>query len=194
MPPKPAAPTKADIELRAKREKARREKQQQEKLAREQRAAQKRKRAALRQARAEKRKAAERQRRILAIQQQKQAEALRRQQALAAAAASRQATAQAKVVSAYRNKIESKIRPLINNQACLSLGQPTAIFRVTLMPTGDLLMEPKLVKTSGLAACDQAIERAIIRAQPLPLPPDRSLFDQFRVLRLSFRPNQRRGE
>ncbi len=141
-------------------------------------------------ARAKKRMAEERLRRALVVQQQKQAAALRRQQALAAATASRQVAARIKIVNTYRDKIQSKIRPLINNQACLSLGQPTAVFHVTLMPTGELLMAPQRVKTSGKAACDQAIERAIIRAQPLPLPPDRSLFDQFRELQLSFQPNQ----
>jgi colicin import membrane protein len=34
------------------------------------------------------------------------------------------------------------------------------------------------------------VERAILRAQPLPLPPDPALFKDFRELNLIFRPKE----
>ena len=41
---------------------------------------------------------------------------------------------------------------------------------------------------------DSAVERAIKKAQPLPLPPDVKLFGNFRELRLTFRPNSEKAE
>ncbi|HEY8084368.1 MAG TPA: cell envelope integrity protein TolA, partial [Methylophilaceae bacterium] len=55
---------------------------------------------------------------------------------------------------------------------------------------GRLNGSPHLVKSSGLSACDEAVERAILAAQPLPLPPQTELFDQFRNLNINFRPNE----
>ena len=100
----------------------------------------------------------------------------------------REAAAQARQVNDFKARIIAKIRRYLNNQACLPLTSPKVAYDVTLMPTGQLLLEPKLVKSSGGAQCDQAIERAIRRAEPLPLP-DASLFSQFRELHLEFRPN-----
>jgi colicin import membrane protein len=44
------------------------------------------------------------------------------------------------------------------------------------------------VRSSGIAALDDAIERAIRRSSPLPLPQNRELFQ--RTLELKFRPMQ----
>jgi colicin import membrane protein len=64
-------------------------------------------------------------------------------------------------------------------------GNPEAIFSVVQLPTGEVL-SVKLRKSSGNPALDAAIERAILKASPLPLPEPRSLFD--RQLELVFRP------
>ena len=58
------------------------------------------------------------------------------------------------------------------------------------MHKGIMIKTPKaeLTKPSGSAAYDSAVERAIKKAQPLPLPPDAALFDRFRELRLTVRP------
>ena len=45
----------------------------------------------------------------------------------------------------------------------------------------------KLRKPSGNAAYDSAVERAINRAQPLPMPPDPALVKEFRELNLKFK-------
>ena len=107
----------------------------------------------------------------------------RAEQALARAA---QDAAVGKVVDEYKARIVAKIRrnivmpPDVPNNA-------KAEFDVTLLPGGSLL-NARLVKTSGNAAYDGAVERAIIKAQPLPLPPDVALFNKFRELHLIFSP------
>jgi len=60
---------------------------------------------------------------------------------------------------------------------------------VVLLPGGEVL-SVKLRKSSALALYDSAVERAILKAQPLPLPPDPSMFKHFRELNLIFRPEQ----
>jgi colicin import membrane protein len=46
----------------------------------------------------------------------------------------------------------------------------------------------KLLKSSGNVAYDAAVERAILKSSPLPLPADASLFNRFRDLKLGFQP------
>jgi colicin import membrane protein len=47
------------------------------------------------------------------------------------------------------------------------------VFRVTLLPGGSVL-DAVLLKSSGNPAYDEATERAIYKAQPLPLPSEDS--------------------
>lgn len=120
-----------------------------------------------------------------------EAEAQRQQKEVANALARQQASARQREVDGYKSKIRDKIKRFINNQPCQTLNNPEAEFDVTLMPTGQLLMDPRLKRSSGNAACDQAIERGILRAQPLPLPPaDSGFFSEFRELNLVLRPNE----
>jgi colicin import membrane protein len=62
-----------------------------------------------------------------------------------------------------------------------------AIFKMTLLPDGTV-MDAVMVKSSGFPAYDDAVERAIRSASPLPLPTDVTLQKMFREIRLSFRP------
>jgi colicin import membrane protein len=105
------------------------------------------------------------------------------QQALSAKAA-----ANAGVVDEFRSKIQAKIRGNVNKSLC-GEGSPELKFEIGMLPTGELSSSPKLIKSSGSAACDEAVERAIIASEPLPLPSDASLMAQFRNLKLKFRPN-----
>lgn len=103
-------------------------------------------------------------------------------------AVSAKAAANAGVVGDYINKIQAKIRGNVNKTLC-GEGNLELKFDIGLLPTGQLSGSPKLVKSSGSAACDEAVERAIMASEPLPLPADSSLFSQFRSLKLKFRPN-----
>lgn len=93
------------------------------------------------------------------------------------------------VVDEFKNKIQAKIRSHVNKTLCGN-GNPELKFEIGLIPTGELSGAPKLLKSSGNVACDEAVERAIRMSEPLPLPPDSSLFPQFRNLRLTFKPNE----
>jgi len=101
---------------------------------------------------------------------------------------SAKAAANAGVLDEFRSKIQAKIRGNVNKALCGN-GNPELKFDIALMPTGELSGVPKLTKSSGTVACDEAVERAIMASQPLPLPSDASLFSQFRNLKLRFRPN-----
>ena len=105
------------------------------------------------------------------------------QQALAA-----KASANAGVIDEYKRKIQDKIKGNVNNELCGD-GKPVLKFKIDLLPSGELSGNPKLTKTSGLEACDDAVERAIMASQPLPLPEDVALKSQFRNLNLTFTPN-----
>lgn len=93
------------------------------------------------------------------------------------------------VVNEFKAKIQAKIRSNVNKILCGN-GNPELKFEIGLIPTGELSGSPKLVKSSGNAACDDAVERAIRASEPLPLPQDASLFSQFRNLKLTFKPNE----
>lgn len=105
------------------------------------------------------------------------------QQALSA-----RASANAGVIDEYKRKIQDKIKGNVNNELCGD-GKPVLKFKIDLLPSGELSGSPKLTKTSGLEACDDAVERAIMASQPLPLPEDVALKSQFRNLNLTFTPN-----
>lgn len=97
------------------------------------------------------------------------------------------ALASGKVVDEYIGKIAAKIRRYI----VLPPGVAKNIraeFNVTLLPGGEVL-NAILAKSSGSEAYDNAVERAILKAQPLPLPPvEQKMFGRFRELRLKFSP------
>lgn len=92
-------------------------------------------------------------------------------------------------VAKYVGLITNKIKQHVNKQVCGS-GKPELVFNISLIPTGEVIGHPKLLKSSGLPACDDAVERAILESQPLPVPSQLEVFSQFRELKLKFRPNQ----
>ncbi len=97
--------------------------------------------------------------------------------------------ANASIIGEYTDKIKTKIRGNVNKTLC-SDGNPELRFDIGLLPTGELSGPPKLVKSSGSAACDDAVERAIAASQPLPLPTDPAIYAKFRNLNLRFKPNE----
>ena len=95
------------------------------------------------------------------------------------------AAAAPQIDAGYANRIRQKIKPQISLPPDI-IGNPEAIYDVEQLPTGEVL-SAKLRKSSGHRAYDDAVERAILRASPLPRP-DRA--EQFqRRLELKFRPN-----
>lgn len=89
----------------------------------------------------------------------------------------------------YQDMIRSKIRHNIVMPPDV-LPTAAAEFQVTLLPDGSVL-DAVLRRSSGNAAYDEATERAIYKAQPLPIPTDPVLKKRFRELRLTIRPEDR---
>ena len=169
-PPKAAVKpeiAKPDIALKDKADKARRILEEKQKDAKK---------------REEDTKAAQKQ------QQAKEAEArLAKEQADTQRKTAEQAkAAQKSEIDKYRAAIRDKIKRFIVLPPNLQ-GNPEAEFEVIQLPGGEVL-GAKLRRSSGNAAYDGAVERAILKAQPLPLPPDPALF--VRELNLTFRPQE----
>lgn len=123
-----------------------------------------------------------------ALDQQRQERQLRELLAAQQADAARKASAaRASALGEYIGRIQAKVRGNWILPQDLQ-GNPEAIFLVVQLPTGEVL-STKLVKSSGNPAYDDAVERAILKSSPLPLPSDRSLFS--RELKLTFRPRDK---
>jgi len=121
-------------------------------------------------------------------EQMRQAEQQRQQQVLQQQILAQHASAQARVVGEYKDRIRAKIQGRVILPPDLA-GNPQAEFDVVVLPSGDVLTV-KLTRSSGQPAYDRAVENAIYKAQPLPLPPDQNLFREFRELHLQFRPRE----
>ncbi|HVE89785.1 MAG TPA: TonB C-terminal domain-containing protein [Burkholderiaceae bacterium] len=93
--------------------------------------------------------------------------------------------------NAYRAQVAGCIRPhiIFNVPDGVRPQQYVAEFEVMLLPTGEQATEPKLLKASGLAPYDQAVERAIRRCNPFPPPKEGTMP---RSVRLSFDPIETR--
>jgi colicin import membrane protein len=84
----------------------------------------------------------------------------------------------------WADRIRAKIRSNIVLPPELA-GNPEAVFDVELLPTGEVLAA-KLRRSSGSRTYDEAVERAILKSSPLPLPERREVFET--RLELRFRP------
>jgi len=117
---------------------------------------------------------------ISAAAQQRRSE-LESQQAQNAAASS--------LADDYRARISAKIRQRVILPPDLE-GNPQAIYEVSLLPGGQVT-RVHLLQSSGVSTYDAAVERAIMAAQPLPVPEDPELFHAtFKNFFLSFRPKE----
>ncbi len=170
-----APPVKADIEVREKKSKKAevKEKPAQKSEVKEKAAAKARRDAADLKALQdyEKKQAAE-QERVQAVKDQVRAEV---------------GAATQVQVDRYTSMIRSKIRRKIIKVADVP-ENAEVIYKVTLLPDGMLMDDPVLLKSSGIPAYDAAVARAILSAEPLPVPDDVSLQKMFRELKLSIRP------
>lgn len=183
-------PEKPDIALKEKLEKERLSKEaeakRQEELKKQRELEQKKKEDARRQAE-ERRKLLDEQ-----VQREKellaQAQARRAQQEAQNRAEAQRLSALSRLRDEYMFKIKDKIKRNLVMPSNLQ-GNPEAHFDVRLTPGGQLVTVT-LVKSSGVPAYDDAVERAIKKSDPLPMPPDPVLIHEFRSLRLVFRPDE----
>ncbi|HTQ76635.1 MAG TPA: energy transducer TonB [Burkholderiales bacterium] len=97
------------------------------------------------------------------------------------------ASANAKALAAWIDKVRAKIRGNMI-EVWGVVGNPEAVFDIVQLPTGEVLPERlRLLKSSGNPALDQAIERAILRSSPLPRPDRQEIAP--RSFELKYRPH-----
>ncbi len=191
-----ADPRDAEIALKAKQEDERRkqaeaERKEADKKLREAKEAEDKRKLEERRKQEEKRAADTRER------QQRETEALRAQadrEAKARAQAeidaqkrareAAEASALDKANADWVSRIQAKVKGNVIVPPDLA-GNPTAIFDVVQLPTGEIL-EATLRKSSGSRAYDDAVQRAILKSSPLPRPGRAELWQ--RTLELKFRP------
>lgn len=116
------------------------------------------------------------------LNQRKQADSAA--QELAQLKASQAASSRNKAMADYLGRIRGKIRGNIVVPPEVK-GNPEAVFDVTQLPSGEIVTV-RLKRSSGHAALDAAIERAILKSNPLPKPEPADLFS--RSLELRFKP------
>jgi colicin import membrane protein len=203
----------ADIALKAKREEERRQQEQAERERAQQEARQQEEARQKEEARKadEKRQAEIRERQAKQVEQMRaqaereaqmrtqaeresrmRAQAERESQMRAQAEQEARSRAEQAAAGAARSKaqldwidrIRSRIRGYINLPPDIP-GNPEAIFDVVQLPTGEII-DVRLRKSSGVRAYDDAVQRAILKASPLPRPVPADLFQ--RNLELHFRP------
>jgi colicin import membrane protein len=184
---------KPDIALKEKREKERKqqelEKAEKARKQKELEAQREKERQKAEQKKREAEKAAQ-----LKAQQQKEAaakaaadKAAKEQQEAAQRQAAMAASAQAKTIDEYKRRIHDKIQRLVNIPPNVD-PKAEVEFDVVVIPGGEVLSAKLKRSSNAPPAYVDAVERAILRAQPLPLPPDPALFNNFRELNLVFRP------
>jgi colicin import membrane protein len=181
--PEPKVEKKPDIALEQERKKKEEERKRLEEEAAEKKRQEEQKRRA-----EEKKRQEEEQRRFAEESRERMNEQLNRE--LAAAPKSVAPTVgppllgDPRAMAEWQSQIRAKVKPNIVVPSGI-VGNPEAIFDVQLMPTGEVLTA-KLRKSSGVQAYDDAVERAILKSSPFPLPKNPAVFD--RNLRLTFRP------
>ena len=176
---------KLEREKKLKQEQARREKELAERKQREEKLLAEKKQKDLAEKKQREKELAEKK-----LKEQKEAEAKRAaaeqadaQRKLAAA----QAAASQKMIDEYRRRISEKIKRYIVEPPNLN-PKAEVEFDIVVIPGGEVLSAKLKRSSNSIPAYDSAVERAIMRAQPLPLPPDPALASQFRELNLVFKP------
>ncbi|MBU6460597.1 MAG: cell envelope integrity protein TolA [Proteobacteria bacterium] len=109
---------------------------------------------------------------------------LQEQASLKQARVQASAAANEEILNAYVRRIRDKIRQNEDLPPGLDPAS-SALIHVILLPTGDVI-SVTLVSSTGTSAYADAVERAIYKAQPLPLPPQPALIAAFKSLNLKF--------
>ena len=192
---------KAEKERKRKAEvKRKKEEQIKKKKAEEKR----KKELAIKKADAKKKKEAEEKKKKAAERKKKLAEEKKRK---AAAEKKRKAEAERKrKETALKKQMEAKAREARAGQAMMNYApriqrkvednwrtpargaegcKPTVL--VNLAPDGRVL-SARITKSSGDILCDQSVEKAFIRASPLPMPPDPDLYSALKSIEFKFNP------
>lgn len=129
-----------------------------------------------------------------AAQAQAQAEALEKQQQAQAMRASEDAAKRARVAGVV-DRYKALITHAISQQWILPDrvdNRLSSQFRIRLAPNGTVL-EVSLIRSSGDPILDRSAQSAIYKASPLPVPTDPDMFNLFRDISLTVRPENAAG-
>ena len=189
-PPKPDVKPipKADIALKEKLEKERKVKEQQEMEKKKLLELEKRKEDEAKKKKAQQLEAKKKEEKLEQERLAQEKRAAQEKSEIAARLAKEQQASQRALFDKYITLIQNQVRRHIVEPPNLQ-GNPQVEFQVVLIPGGEVLNVQK-TRSSGVPAYDDAVERAIRKASPLPLPPDPTLFQQFRELNLKIRPRE----
>ena len=91
-------------------------------------------------------------------------------------------------LSEYIPYIQDKVQRNWLRPAGSSAGL-SCLIRVRLIPGGDVV-SATVVRSSGDPLFDRSVETAVLKASPLPLPTDASLFNHFREINFNFEPGR----
>lgn len=187
VPPAPPQPSKADIELKAKKEreeKERVEKQKREELERadklKKEEAEKQKRELAKKEEDKKKVEAEKQKREMEARQRAIDEQFRREQQAAQAREAAVAAAREASMKDYAAKIAALIQSRANVPETVS-GKPTLQLRVKLLTNGTVF-DVQVINSSGNQTYDEAIKRAVNGIQQWPQPESPELIPKSREL------------
>lgn len=127
---------------------------------------------------------------VLAEAKRAQAEKEKAEKAIADAAAARQKAAQLRHNQALINRYAALIKQAVERRWIIPHNANKKLLcrlQIRLAPTGTVL-SVSIVSTSGDKALDRSAIAAVYKASPLPVPTQPELFDKFRLLRLTVRP------
>lgn len=180
--PEPKPEPKPDIALKEKLEKERKLKEEKELERKKEEDAKKLKEEARK--KEDERRKVEQEREL----ERRKEEEIRRLAAEKEAASKAAMATQSRAFNEYITRIQNKIRgniPPMNLE-----GNPEVEFDVVILPGGEIMDGGvRLRRSSGVPAYDSAVERAILKSSPLPVPPPTDpLFDSFRRPTLKIRP------
>lgn len=136
-------------------------------------------------------RAQEEQRKQEQTQRQKATEQTLKEQ-LVAEEKSRQAAATAARAATEVDRYKALIRIQVTRNWNRPLGAAKGlkcVVNVRLAPGGKVL-SARVVRSSGNAVFDRSVENAVYKAEPLPLPEDPTLFDNFREIEFLFSPEE----
>ncbi|WP_455205000.1 cell envelope integrity protein TolA [Kaarinaea lacus] len=191
----------ADLKIKQEQERQQKQKLERERKAEEQRLAkareekqrleeQRKKDEDERQRKEEERRRREEEEALLMAQMKKEADELRNQQLQAeeqSLAEQKEKEAQT-IVAKYSALIKEKVERYWRQSSTMKSGLKCTV-SVSLIPSGDVV-DVTITESSGDARFDRSVEAAVYNAQPLPLPADPGVLENFRKIRFVFDPSK----
>lgn len=137
----------------------------------------------------EKRRRAEAERREAENTRRRQAEQSLKESLAAEEREREQAAREARALTAIE-KYKAVIRQRVTRNWSRPIGSAkglTCVVQVQLVPGGEVV-QARVVRSSGDAVFDRSVENAVFKSTPLPIPPEKDLFDYFREIEFLFSP------